>query len=312
MLGVPDAAGSYESVNCGGAANVETLVPLVASTAERSKTGEAVVIPAGGGALEGAIVTFTSDATLFGANVSVAAASGVVTVPPSVAETSVDGGDRPLDVFAVGSGALDGADAGSLAGGLAAGGAVSDAATTTVPAPPPAATVDSGAPPDTDGSGGVDTVGSESAEGTGVSTAGASVVDVGRTALTLTSEVAGTVAAGGSGVAIGGTVRSAGGSVTGAEVAALVMGVCAAGATVGAGLGADETGCDAGAVGGAGGGGATATGSTAACEAVSGAGIGSGRVSGAEIEGMATPVASSYVGSDESLLLAGAGCGRVT
>src|SRR6266508_118135 len=90
-----------------------TEVPVVASTAERSYTADTSWMPAGGEALDGAIVTFTSPATLFGAKVSVAAASGVVIVPPSVAEINVGGGESPLAVFAFGSGIVVGAGVGA-------------------------------------------------------------------------------------------------------------------------------------------------------------------------------------------------------
>lgn len=87
--------------------------------------------------MEGAIVTFTSAAKLLGAKVSVAAASGLVIVPPSVAETSVGGGESPLAVLAVGSGGVDEAEVGAgapLSAGVAAGLVV---ATTTLLVPVP-------------------------------------------------------------------------------------------------------------------------------------------------------------------------------
>jgi hypothetical protein len=99
---------------------VVTEVPLVTSTALRSYAGETVVIPLGAGTLEGAIVTFTSAATLLGAKVSVAVASGVLIVPPSVAEISVGGGESPLAVLAVGLGGVGGAGDG-VALGISAG-----------------------------------------------------------------------------------------------------------------------------------------------------------------------------------------------
>src|SRR5438034_1055124 len=82
-----------------------------------------------------AIPTSMSVATLFGAKVSVTFASGPVTVPPAVALTSA-GGDRPLAVFAVGSGGE-----GSALGGAAAfsgtGAAAVAVPTTTVAVPVP-------------------------------------------------------------------------------------------------------------------------------------------------------------------------------
>jgi hypothetical protein len=51
-------------------------------------------------------VTAVSEVTLDGANVTVAFESGLVIVPPVVGEITVGGGERPLAVFAVGSGGV--------------------------------------------------------------------------------------------------------------------------------------------------------------------------------------------------------------
>src|SRR6266511_767782 len=238
-----------------------TEVPVVASTAERSYTADTSWMPAGGEALGGAIVTFTSPATLFGAKVSVAAASGVVIVPPSVAEINVGGGESPLAVFAFGSGIVVGAGVGVAVELSGATVSVRLFPTRTLTAPVP---------------------------GT-VAGAGGSLVVIGGT---VSSATAGSIGAAWLEVVTEVSVGACGAlELVGAEliveesVVAILAGAAACTATGGEGA----------AVAGA----AVATGAGVAGAGVAGAevagagGIGSGRLSGTAIAGTATPVESS-------------------
>src|SRR6266545_1005753 len=187
-----------------------TEVPVVASTAERSYTADTSWMPAGGEALDGAIVTFTSPATLFGAKVSVAAASGVVIVPPSVAEINVGGGESPLAVFAFGSGIVVGAGVGVAVELSGATVSVLLVPTRTLTAPVPGTVVVAGAEETAFGSGCAVTAAVGVSEVLG-STLGATASEFGIVTATVASLVTGLAGAGGigsgrlSGTAIAGT-----------------------------------------------------------------------------------------------------------
>jgi len=269
-------------------------------------------MPAGGEALDGAIVTFTSPATLFGAKVSVAAASGVVIVPPSVAEINVGGGESPLAVFAFGSGIVVGAGVGAAVELSGATVSVLLVPTRTLTAPVPGTVVVAGAEETAFGSGCAVTAAVGVSEVLG-STLGATASEFGIVTATVASLVTGLAGAGGSLVVIGGTVSSATAGSIGAAwlevVTEVSVGACGALELVGAELIVEEsvvailagaaactaTGGEGAAVAGA----AVATGAGVAGAGVAGAevagagGIGSGRLSGTAIAGTATPVESS-------------------
>ena len=91
-------------VSVGGAVNCSTGAPVAASFAVSSYTGDKVWRLVGAGVVDGVTETFVSDATLDGAKLTVAVESGLEIVPPFVGETVVGGGERPLALFAFGSG----------------------------------------------------------------------------------------------------------------------------------------------------------------------------------------------------------------
>jgi hypothetical protein len=92
--------------------------------------------------VDGVTETWVSELTLDGANDTLALESGLEMVPPSVGETIDCGGDRPLAVFAVGSGGVESVPCGVLeVSWLADVVVVPPTRTVTVPVPEPAAVV---------------------------------------------------------------------------------------------------------------------------------------------------------------------------
>jgi hypothetical protein len=61
----------------------------------------------GAGVVNAVTDTCVSEVTLAGSNETVALESGLETVPPVPGVTTAGGGERPLEVFAFGSGALE-------------------------------------------------------------------------------------------------------------------------------------------------------------------------------------------------------------